>query len=104
MALLHSQAWKSKAARKSECVTPAMMRRLRGYGSPESVEPGEHLFQQGDRLVDFFVVEQGELELYERKGRASFEVEPTLGQVAIHRRTRFAERPPVPAQLSRRQK
>jgi len=58
-----------------------MMRRLRGYGSPESVEPGGHLFQQGDRLVDFFVVEQGELELYERKGRASFEVEPTLAKL-----------------------
>ena len=81
MALLHSQAWKLKSARRSECVTPAMMRRLRGYGSPESVEPGGHLFQQGDRLVDFFVVEQGELELYERKGRASFEVEPTLAKL-----------------------
>src|ERR1700749_392605 len=78
MALLHSQAWKLKFARKSQCVTPAMMRRLRSYGSPESVEPGGHLFQQGERLGDFFVVEEGELELYERKGRASCEVESTL--------------------------
>ena len=104
MALLHSQAWKLKSARKSQCVTAAMMRRLRSYGSPESVEPGGHLFQQGERLVDFFVVEQGELELYERKGRASCEVDVHPGQVALHRRARFAERPPFPAQLSRRQK
>ena len=81
MALLHSQAWKSKSARKSQCVTPAMMRRLRSYGSPESVEPGGHLFQQGERLLDFFVVEQGELELYERKGRASCEVDSTLARL-----------------------
>ena len=81
MALLHSQAWKLKSARKSQCVTPAMMRRLRSYGSPESVRPGGHLFQQGERLVDFFVVEQGELELYERKGRASCEVDSTLAKL-----------------------
>src|ERR1700748_2826054 len=81
MALLQSQAWKLKSARKSQCVTPAMMRRLRSYGSLESVEPGGHLFQQGERLVDFFVVEQGELELYERKGRASCEVDTTLAKL-----------------------
>ena len=81
MALLHSQAWKLNSARKSECVTAAMMKRLRTYGSPESVEPGGHLFHQGERLVDFFVVEQGELELYERKGRASNHVESTLAKL-----------------------
>jgi thioredoxin reductase (NADPH) len=81
MALLNSQVWKSKSARKTECVTPAMMKRLRSYGSPESVEPGGHLFQQGERLVDFFVVEHGELELYERKGRASCEVDSTLAKL-----------------------
>ena len=59
MALVHSQAWRLKSARKSQSVTPAMMRRLRGYGSAESVEPGAHLFQQGERLVDFFVVDRG---------------------------------------------
>jgi thioredoxin reductase (NADPH) len=57
-----------------------MLRRLRGYGSAEFVEPGAHLFQQGERLVDFFVVIEGELELYERKGRTSCEVASTLAQ------------------------
>src|SRR5580704_10091161 len=81
MALPRSHALKLESARKSPCVFPAMMRRLRSYGSPESVEPGGHLFQQGERLVDFFVVEQGELELYERRGRASCEVESTLAKL-----------------------
>ena len=31
--------------------------------------------------MDFSVVEQGELELYERKGRASYEVESTLAKL-----------------------
>ncbi len=78
MALVHSQAWRLKSARKSQSVTSDMMRRLRGYGSTESVEPGTHLFLQGERLVDLFVVVEGELELYERKGRTSCEVESTL--------------------------
>jgi thioredoxin reductase (NADPH) len=80
MALVHSQAWRLKSARTSTSVTPGMMRRLHGYGSTDSVELGAHLFRQGDRLVDFFVVVQGELELYERKGRASFEVASILAK------------------------
>src|ERR1700691_5729584 len=62
MARVYSEAWRFRSARKSQRVTPAMMRRLRSYGSPESVEPGAHLFQQGERLLDLFVVVQGELE------------------------------------------
>ncbi len=81
MALLHSQAGRSKSARKSPCVTPGMMRRLRTYGSLESVEAGSHLFQQGERLLDLFVVVHGELELYERKGRTSCEVESRLAKL-----------------------
>src|SRR5580704_4460628 len=81
MATVHSPAWRLKSARTSASVTPAMMRRLQGYGSTDSVEPGAHLFQQGERLVDFFVVVQGELELYERKGRTSCEVASTLGKL-----------------------
>src|ERR1700722_2398593 len=81
MATTHSQPWRLKTARKSANVTPAMLRRLRGYGSAESVEPGAHLFQQGERLVDFFVVLEGELELYERKGRTSCEVASTLAKL-----------------------
>jgi thioredoxin reductase (NADPH) len=80
MATTPSQAWRLKSARTSANVTPAMLRRLRGYGSAESVEPGAHLFQQGERLVDFFVVIAGELELYERKGRTSCEVTSALAQ------------------------
>src|SRR5271163_1561106 len=81
MATTHSQAWRLKSARTSANVTSAMLRRLQGYGSTESVEPGAHLFQQGERLVDFFVVVQGELELYERKGRTSCEVASTLAKL-----------------------
>jgi thioredoxin reductase (NADPH) len=81
MALVYSQALRSDSARTSAYLTPAMMRRLRGYGALESVNPGVHLFQQGERLVDFFVVLQGELELYERKGRSSCEVESTLAKL-----------------------
>jgi thioredoxin reductase (NADPH) len=81
MATVHSQAWRLRSARGSASVTPAMMRRLQGYGSAESVKPGVHLFQQGERLVDFFVVVQGELELYERKGRTSCEVASTLARL-----------------------
>jgi thioredoxin reductase (NADPH) len=58
-----------------------MMRRLRTYGSLESVEAGSHLFQQGERLLDLFVVVHGELELYERKGRTSCEVESRLAKL-----------------------
>src|ERR1700723_188776 len=81
MATTHSQPWRLKTGRTSANVTPAMLRRLRGYGSTESVEPGAHLFQQGERLVDFFVVVEGELELYERKGRTSCEVASTLAKL-----------------------
>src|ERR1700744_6061096 len=81
MATAHSQAWRIKSAPSSASVTPAMMKRLRSYGATASVEPGGHLFQQGDRLVDFFVVVEGELELYERKGRTSCEVASTLVQL-----------------------
>ena len=81
MALVQSQAWRLKSARKSQGVTPAMLRRLQNYGSAESVEPGAHLFQQGERLLDLFVVVQGELELYERKGRTLREVESTLARL-----------------------
>ena len=69
---------RSKPARTAAFLTPAMMRRLQGYGSAELVDRGAQLFQQGVRLVDFFVVVEGELELYERKGRTAREVESTL--------------------------
>jgi thioredoxin reductase (NADPH) len=62
-------------------VTPAMMRRLKSYGATECVERGRLLFQQGERLVDFFIVVEGKLELYEQKGRASREVESIIGKL-----------------------
>lgn len=36
------------------------------------------LFEQGERMVDFFVVIEGKLELFERKGKASRDVESIL--------------------------
>jgi thioredoxin reductase (NADPH) len=71
-------AVRSKLLRRPAFVTPAMMRRLRGYGSTQVVDRGNLLFEQGQRLVDFFLVMEGELELYERKGHTSREVESTL--------------------------
>jgi thioredoxin reductase (NADPH) len=73
-----SSAVRSESVRRPAFVTPAMMRRLRGYGSTQVVHRGAHLFEQGERLVDLFLVMEGELELYERKGRSSHEVESTL--------------------------
>jgi thioredoxin reductase (NADPH) len=81
MGPVHLQASRSKSARASARLTSAMLKRLQGYGSIESVEHGAHLFQQGERLVDFFVVVQGQLELYERKGRTSCEVASNLAKL-----------------------
>ena len=78
MALVHSKAWRLKSARKSHRVTPAMMRRLRTYGSPESVDPGAHLFRQGERLVDLFVVVQGERPLAEVRPLSVTATQPRL--------------------------
>ena len=64
MAPVYSQASRTKFTRTSARLTSAMMKRLQGYGSTEPVHPGAHLFQQGERLVDFFVVVEGGLELY----------------------------------------
>ncbi len=36
------------------------------------------LFEQSERMVDFFVVIDGKLELFERKGKASRDVESIL--------------------------
>ncbi len=59
-------------------VTSLMMRRLRGYGAIESIDRDQQLFQQGQRLVDFFIVIDGKLELYEQKGRASHQTDSML--------------------------
>ena len=77
MASMYPQLWRSKSLPSTK-VTPAMVRRLRTYGVAEAIDPGTHLFQQGERLVDLFFVLEGELELYERKGRNSCEVASTL--------------------------
>jgi CRP-like cAMP-binding protein len=66
---------RTRGLRTPAFVTPAMMRRLKTYGTTEFVERDKLLFQQGERLVDFFIVVEGKLELYEQKGRASREVE-----------------------------
>jgi thioredoxin reductase (NADPH) len=73
-----SSSARSSASHKVAYLTPLMMRRLREYGSIESIERGDMLFEQGERLVDFFVVIKGKLELFERKGKASLEVESIL--------------------------
>ncbi len=78
MSIVSPQAVGSKFARKPALLTAAMMRRLRGYGSTELVDREAHLFEQGERLVDFFIVIEGGLELYERKGRTARAVESTL--------------------------
>lgn len=69
---------RSSTSHKTAYLTPIMMRRLREYGSIESVERGDMLFEQGERMVDFFIVLEGKLELFERKGTASRKAESTL--------------------------
>jgi CRP-like cAMP-binding protein len=93
VALIHSQPLRIKSGRGSARLTSPMMKRLQGYGSIEPVGPGAHLFQQGERLVDFFVVVQGQLELYERKGRNSCEVASNLAQLSRSQENRGAPHP-----------
>jgi thioredoxin reductase (NADPH) len=69
---------RSSASHKTAYLAPLMMRRLRQYGSIEPMERGDMLFEQGERMVDFFVVIEGKLELFERKGKASRKVESIL--------------------------
>jgi thioredoxin reductase (NADPH) len=69
---------RSKAPHNPSSITPGMLRRLRQYGTVELVSRGRRLYQQGERLVDFFIVIDGTLELYDQKGRHSHEVESTL--------------------------
>jgi thioredoxin reductase (NADPH) len=52
-----------------------MVQRLTSYGQPEWVERNSILFSQSDRLVDFFVVLEGKLELCQQRGKASSELE-----------------------------
>jgi len=48
-----------------------MMRRVRAYGREEALESGTLVFQRGERSVDFFVVIEGEVEIFDldRQGR-----------------------------------
>ena len=45
-----------------------MVRRIAEYASQETLASGEHLFERGQRNVDFFVVLEGEVEVYESGG------------------------------------
>ena len=44
---------------------PEQIERIAGYGTEERVAAGTTLFQQGDRGVDFFVVVDGTVEIFE---------------------------------------
>ncbi|HEV7252202.1 MAG TPA: FAD-dependent oxidoreductase [Mesorhizobium sp.] len=48
-----------------------MMRRIRAYGQEEALRPGTLVFRRGERSVDFFVVIEGEVEIFDlgREGR-----------------------------------
>jgi thioredoxin reductase (NADPH) len=64
--------------RKSESLTASMLERLLEYGTVESVNRSATLFEQGNRLLDLFVVLEGKLELYEKKGRSARVLESLL--------------------------
>ncbi len=68
----------ARAPRVSAFLTAAMVQRLLSYGEPEWVERNSILFSQSDRLVDFFVVLEGKLELFQQRGKASSELELTI--------------------------
>ena len=68
----------ARESRVSAFLTPAMVQRLRSYGQPEWVERNSILFSQSDRLVDFFVVLEGKLELCQQRGKASSELESMI--------------------------
>lgn len=44
-------------------LTPAQIRRMAAHGKARVVQPGEVLFEQGDRLVGLYVVTSGEVEI-----------------------------------------
>src|SRR3954469_10602781 len=46
-------------------LAPEMMERLRPYGSEERLSQGTMVFERGQRSVDFFVVLEGSIEIYD---------------------------------------
>lgn len=48
-------------------LTESMMHRVRAYGKEESLACGTFLFHRGERGVDFFVVLEGRIELFDQK-------------------------------------
>jgi thioredoxin reductase (NADPH) len=50
-------------------LTPAQVKRIAGHGQVRSIQPGEVLFEVGERIVPFFVVKAGQLEIVRPSGR-----------------------------------
>jgi thioredoxin reductase (NADPH) len=46
-------------------LSPEMMERVAGYGSEETLPAGTVLFERGERSVDFFVVVEGSIEMFD---------------------------------------
>jgi thioredoxin reductase (NADPH) len=49
-------------------LSDAMIDRIRAYGTEEHLSQGEVLFERGECEVDFFVVLEGAIEIYEHRG------------------------------------
>jgi thioredoxin reductase (NADPH) len=60
-----------------------MVQRIASYGVEEQLAPGTMLFSRGDRSVDFFVVLEGAVEIYDLKGIGGSDV------FTVHRAHQF---------------
>ncbi|WP_448659447.1 FAD-dependent oxidoreductase [Sphingomonas sp. CJ99] len=67
----------ARTAQTFPVLSEAMVARIAGYGGSEPVEQGSFLFQRGQRSVDFFVVEQGSIDVIDH--------DPSHGDRIVHR-------------------
>ena len=68
----------SRAGAMFPTLTPEQVSRIAAHGRRRSVREGEVLIEVGDRLVPFFVVTRGRLEILQRSGETEILVERAI--------------------------
>ena len=77
--------------------------RIARYGAEEALAPGTLVFERGERSVDFFLVLDGAIEIFEHdRRRHSRNVLHGPWRAPVHRRARPVQRPPDPGLRPRR--
>ena len=74
-------------------LTREMAARVARYGTEESVPAGTILFARGDRSVDFFLVLDGTIEIFELDHDGEPHVFTVHARAPVHRRARPVQRP-----------